>query len=97
MAGPISLEVVTPLGMVLEQAGLDEVVVRRRERRFEKGSEIAVFPSHGPLLVRLAPSTVRYVRGRARGTFHVDSGFAEVHDDRVTLVVAGAEVAGRTR
>jgi hypothetical protein len=39
----LALEIVTPDGMALQESGVDVVVLHRRERRFEPGSEIAVF------------------------------------------------------
>jgi F-type H+-transporting ATPase subunit epsilon len=93
MAGPITLEVVTPLGRWGVQGGLDEVVMRRREARFEQGSEIAVFPGHGPMLVRLPECDVRYARGSTMRHLVVGGGFAEVRDNHVTLLVPSARWA----
>lgn len=87
MAGPISLEIVTPLGRVEGRSGIDELVVRRREMRFEIGSEIAIFPGHAPMLVRVPESDIRYVSmGRTRFV-HVGPGFVEVWGDHVTALV----------
>lgn len=92
MPGPITLEVVTPLGHVGARRGLDEVVMRRRETRFEQGSEIAVFPGHGPMLVRIPDCDVRFVGDGQEGHIEVSSGFAEVHSNLVTLLVSRAGV-----
>lgn len=88
MAGVLTLEVVTAAGHTSRVDGCDEVVVRRRETRFERGSEIAVFPGHAPLLVRMAACDVRYTRHGVTRTFHVGDGLAEVYGDHVTLLVS---------
>jgi F-type H+-transporting ATPase subunit epsilon len=89
--GTLDLEIVTPDGVAVHEDDLEVVVFRRRERRFELGSEIAVFPHHAPLLVRIPPAPMRY---RRRGeTIHVaiDGGFVEVLDDRVRIVTPRVE------
>ncbi len=80
------LEIITPDGALLEADAVDEVVVRRREARFELGSEIAIFPGHAPMLIQIPDAPVRY-RSRGR-TFHVNAagGFVEVKRDRVLIV-----------
>lgn len=90
MPGPITLEVVTPLGHAGARRGLDEVVMRRRETRFEQGSEIAVFPGHGPMLVRIPECEVRFMGDGREGRIQVSGGFAEVHGNLVTLLVSTA-------
>lgn len=84
--GKLYLEIVTPDGMGLEESQVDTVVFRRREKRFELGSEIAVFPLHGPTLARVPVAPVRY---RKEGkTFHaaVCGGFVEVKRDHILFV-----------
>ncbi|MRS12364.1 MAG: hypothetical protein EG823_04745 [Actinobacteria bacterium] len=90
MSGQITLEVVTPLGRAAKRTGLDEVVVRRRELAFDRGSEVAIFPGHGPMLVRVAESDIR-LEGHGRTMWlHVGSGFAEVRNDHVTVLTSFA-------
>ncbi len=82
----MQLEIIAPDGERLAADAVDEVVVRRREPRFELGSEIAIFPGHAPMLIQLPDAPVRY---RSRGqTFHVIAagGFVEVKRDRVLIV-----------
>ena len=62
----LTLEIVTPDGVAVREERVEVVVLRRRERRFERGSEIAVFPLHGPLLVRLPVAPVRWRIEEAR-------------------------------
>jgi F-type H+-transporting ATPase subunit epsilon len=87
----LALEIVTPDGVALREDGVDVVVLRRRERRFEAGSEIAVFPLHGPLLVRLPIAPLRYYKAGERVHLAVGGGFAEVLGDRVLVVTPRVE------
>jgi len=87
----LALEIVTPDGMALQESGVDVVVLHRRERRFEAGSEIAVFPLHGPLLVRLPIAPLRYYKAGERVHLAVGGGFAEVLRDRVLVVTPRVE------
>jgi F-type H+-transporting ATPase subunit epsilon len=90
-ARTLTLEIVTPDGPALVASDVDAVVVRRRERRFELGSEIAVLPRHEPLLIRLPVAPARYRKGTR--TFHlvIGGGFAEVRRDRVLVVTPRCE------
>ncbi len=87
----LSLEIVTPDGCAVAEETVDAVVFRRQEPRFEVGSEIAIFPLHAPMLVRLAVAPIRYRKGA--GTVHlaVAGGFAEVRADRVLVVTPRCE------
>jgi F0F1-type ATP synthase epsilon subunit len=91
MRGLLTLEVVTPLGGFLRETGVDEVVMRRRERRFVPGSEVAVFPGHGPMLVRMADAELRYHTGGRVRRLHVAGGVAEVRENVVTVLAPNAE------
>lgn len=84
--GALTLEIVTPLGVAFEAAGLDEIVLRRREPVFDPGSEIAIFARHAPMLVLTPESDVRFRRGETTQHVHVGPGVAEVLDDTVTLL-----------
>jgi F0F1-type ATP synthase epsilon subunit len=93
----LTLEIVTPLGVWLERDAVDEIVVRRLEPERESGSEIAVFPRHGPLLVHVPRHVLRYRwRGETKRV-QVGSGFVEVFRDRVTVMVPSAEEVGSAR
>ncbi len=90
--GTIRLRVVTPKGVALEETGLDEVVVRRREAgaEGEAGSEVAVLRRHGPLLMATAAAVVRYRRGTDVQHVAVEQGVTEVLDEVVTVLVPSA-------
>jgi F-type H+-transporting ATPase subunit epsilon len=90
-ATTLALEIVTPDGVALRESTVDAVVVHRRERRFEAGSEIALLPGHEAMVIRIPVAPVRY---RCRGeTVHlaVGGGFAEVLRNRVLIVTPRLE------
>ena len=80
------LEIVTPDGPALKESRVEAVIFRRREKRFELGSEIAVFPLHGPTLVRIPVAPARYRKEGKTVHLAVGGGFVEVKKDRVLLV-----------
>jgi len=87
----LSLEIITAQGVFMQDDEIDELVVRRRESRFEKGSEIAIFPQHAPMLVRIPDSPVRYHKNGQVFKVEVTGGFVEVRDDHITFIVPSAE------
>ncbi len=91
----LALEIVTPDGPAVSEGEVEVVVLRRRERRFELGSEIAVFPLHAPTLIRVPVAPLRYRKGGRTEHLAVGGGFAEVKGDRVLVVTPRCErVAG---
>jgi F0F1-type ATP synthase epsilon subunit len=88
----LSVEIVTPRGVAFQRRGLSKVVLRRKEESFEQGSEVVVLPHHGEMMVRLPESDIDLVDERRTVHVHVVGGFAEVHDDDITVLTASAEV-----
>ncbi len=82
----LALRIITPDGQSLTEAQIDVVVFRRKEHRFESGSEIAVFPRHAPLLIRIPVAPVRYRQGDTTTHVAVGGGFAEVKENEVVVV-----------
>jgi F-type H+-transporting ATPase subunit epsilon len=82
----LALEIVTPDGVAIAETDVDVVVLRRRERRFELGSEIAVLPGHGPMLVRIPIAPARFEQSGSTVYLALCGGFAEVYADRVMIV-----------
>ena len=82
----LTLEVVSPRGVVAREGGLDRVVVRRREPDYDPGSEVAILPHHGPLLMQTQPCTLRITRAGNTHELKVDAGVLEVVSDHITLV-----------
>jgi F-type H+-transporting ATPase subunit epsilon len=82
----LMLQIITPDGQILKEKHVDAVVVRRRERHFELGSEIALFPRHAPMLIRIPVAPLRYRKGERTLYVAVGGGFMEIKDDRIVVV-----------
>ena len=80
------LEVVTPEKVVVSK-NVDIVVA--------PGSlgEFGVLPDHVPFLTGLVPGELRYTSGDKKESLAVATGFAEVSDNRVSVLVNAAEKA----
>jgi F0F1-type ATP synthase epsilon subunit len=89
--GALALEIVTPDGVALQETDVEVVVFHRREPRFEPGSEIAIFPLHGPLLVRAAVAPARFRKGNRTVHLALGGGFAQVLRDTVVIVTPRIE------
>lgn len=83
----LTLDIVTPKGLALHKEGLERVVIRRREADFDPGSEFAICPRHGALLMQTQACEMRLVRGHRVERVEVPPGVLEVANDLVTLVV----------
>jgi F0F1-type ATP synthase epsilon subunit len=83
----LTFDIVTAKGLSLHEEGLDRFVIRRREADFDPGSEMAICPHHGPLLMQTQACIARLTRGAHTMPLDVEPGVLEVIDDRVTLVV----------
>ena len=84
--GLLELEVVTPDGVALQTGGVQVVVIHRRERSFDVGSEIAVYPRHAAMLVRIPVAAARYEQDGATVHLALGGGFVEVRGDHVVVV-----------
>jgi len=83
----LSLEVVSPCGVVARESGLDEIVVRRREPDHDPGSEVAIYPHHGPLLMQTQACEIRLTRAGQSSGLRVGAGVLEVDGEHVLLVL----------
>ncbi len=92
-AAALRLEVITPDGHLLEEDAIEVVVFRRREARFERGSEVAILPGHAPLLVRIAAGPLRYRKDGRTVRLEVGGGFVEVKRGRVLIMTPRYELA----
>jgi len=84
---PLTLDVVARSGRLLHVTDLDAVVVRRRERDYDPGSQVVVLRGHGPLLMQVQPCTVRYRGRQGEGSVRVERGLLEVWEDKVTIAL----------
>jgi F0F1-type ATP synthase epsilon subunit len=80
------LRIITPDGQSLNEKQVDVVVFRRKEKRFEVGSEIAIFPRHGPTLIRIPVAPVRYRKGEHTYYAAVGGGFVEIMGNEVVVI-----------
>ena len=86
MAGPLTLELITPERPAFSGEG-DFVVLPAWE------GELGVLPGHAPFLVQLKPGEVRFKTGDETMFFAVSGGFAEIRDDKVALFAETAEMS----
>lgn len=83
--GKLQLEVVTP-AKVMVSAQVDTVVVPGTE------GEFGVLPGHVHFLSGIVPGELRYSSGSEKAALFVTVGFAEVSNDRVSILVDAAEI-----
>ena len=84
MAGKIAFELVSP-ERLLESSEADMVVVPGSEGDF------GVLPGHAPIISTLRPGVIEvYDAGTVRQRIMVTGGFAEVSNDRLTVLVEEA-------
>ena len=84
--GKINLEVVTPAGAIANVQA-DIVVAPGTE------GEFGVLPGHINFLSGIVPGELRYTNDEKVEYMSVTSGFAEVSNDKVTILVDSAEMA----
>ena len=84
--GKLNLEVVTPAGIIAEVEA-DMVVAPGTE------GEFGVLPGHINFLTGIVPGELRYTNGEKTEYMAITSGFAEVSNDKVSVLVDSGEVA----
>lgn len=82
--GKIKLEVVTPSG-IITSLEVDTVAAPGSE------GEFGVLPGHINFLSGIVPGELRYSTGEKTEYMAVDAGFAEVSNDKVSILVDSAE------
>ena len=82
----LSLEIITPERLVLQEE-VDMV-----EARGEMG-EFGILPGHIKFLTTIDIGEIRYFKGDKRKHIATSGGFAEVVEDKVTVLVETAELA----
>lgn len=82
--GKVHLEVVTPEKVVVSEK-VETVVAPGIRGTF------GVLPGHARMLTGIVPGEVRWKTGGGEVSLAVSSGFAEVADDRVSILVDTAE------
>ena len=84
--GKLFLEIVTPEKTVVSQE-VDTVVAPGTE------GEFGVLPGHIHFLSGIVPGELRYHTGTTKEIMAVTTGFAEVSNDKVSILVEAAEKA----
>ena len=84
MAEKLKLDVVTPYGLVFSEE-VDEIIATGSE------GEFGVLPDHVPFLTTLKIGVLTFRKGSETGYIFVNSGYAEVGPDSVTLLADSAE------
>jgi len=82
----LTFDIVTSTGSRLHEEALERIVIRRREAQFDPGSEVAILPLHGPLLMQTQACAARLTRDGLTQELAVGAGVLEVFRDCVTLV-----------
>jgi len=85
--GRLFLEIVTPEKIVVSQE-VDSVVAPGTE------GEFGVLQGHIHFLTGIVPGELRYNTGAGKESMAVTTGFAEVSNDKVSILVDAAEKAG---
>lgn len=85
MAGALSLKIITPERVVLEQQ-VDEVSAKAID------GELAILPNHEPLITALAIDVLRFKSGGTEHTAAVIGGLMEVGENEVTVLSDVAEL-----
>lgn len=84
MAEKLKLDVVTPYGLVFSEE-VDEIIAAGSE------GEFGVLPDHVPFLTTLKIGVLTFRKGSETGYIFINSGYAEVGPDSVTLLADSAE------
>jgi len=84
--GRLFLEIVTPEEIVVSQE-VDSVVAPGTD------GEFGVLPGHIHFLTGIVPGELRYNTGTGKESMAVTTGFAEVSNDKVSILVDAAEKA----
>ncbi len=84
MENKLKLDIVTPYGLVLSE-DIDEVSLTGSE------GEFGVLPGHVPFITTLNIGMLIYKKGSESGIIFVNSGYAEVLPDKVTILAESAE------
>ncbi|CAN5255183.1 F0F1 ATP synthase subunit epsilon [soil metagenome] len=85
MAGALTLKIITPERVVLEQA-VDEVSARAID------GELSILPNHQPLITALAIDVLRYRVQGVESIAAVIGGLMEVGENQVTILSDVAEL-----
>lgn len=86
----LTFEIVTPRGLMMRSAGLDEVVLRQKDAQSGTSSEITVGPNHSQMQVKLPAQEICLVEGSRCTYVRIDGGFAEIKSGHVSVLTTSA-------
>jgi F-type H+-transporting ATPase subunit epsilon len=84
MPGSLTLRVITPEAILLDEK-VESVVVPASD------GLTGILPRHAPMVVALAPGSIKYSRAGSAQRLFVAGGFAEVHGDTVRVITQASE------
>ena len=84
MAGSLTLRVITPESIILDEV-VDTVVVPATD------GLTGILPKHARMVVALAAGDLKFVQAGREEHLFVSGGFAEVHDDTVRVITEASE------
>lgn len=88
----LTLEIVTPEKIVLQEKDIDFVNVEFLESEKKGQSGIGIMKGHAPMLMRLSTAPIRYEKNGNTFYVVVAGEFLEVKDNIITIISAGAEL-----
>ncbi|MFH1564523.1 MAG: F0F1 ATP synthase subunit epsilon [bacterium] len=88
----LTLEIITPEKIVLQEEGIDFVNVEFLESEKKGRSEIGIMKGHAPMLMQLSVAPIRYEKNGNANYVVVAGGFLEIKDNKITVISAGAEL-----
>lgn len=94
MASKLSLIVVTPEKIVVDESGIEIIVVKtpKTEELNPTINETGIMSDHAPMLARMAVAEMRYKKKNKTHYVAVAGGFLEVNNNVVTVLSSGAEL-----
>ncbi|MBO4548123.1 MAG: F0F1 ATP synthase subunit epsilon [Abditibacteriota bacterium] len=78
----LNVEIVSPQKVLLSSKEVTGVVLPGK-----KGS-MGILPHHAPLITSLGAGTIEYTIGNERGSLDIESGFAEIVDNKLIILVS---------
>ncbi len=85
MAGTLTLRIVTPERVVLEQQ-VDQVTATSVD------GQLSILPDHEPLVTALAIDTIQYRQGKEEEIAAIMGGILEIKNNQVTVLSDAAEL-----
>jgi F-type H+-transporting ATPase subunit epsilon len=83
----LSVDVITAERVVFSDTDIDTVVAPGAQ------GELAILPSHAPLITTLAPGVLRLRKGSEETDIVVTGGFLEISENKVVILAEAAEKA----